>query len=471
MVAAEARLSANEQSHRTERRPAARRARVAAAPARGTWPVMVAPSDAQVLALQFQFNTTQWWTPEKLLAHQLRQAQVLIRHAARTAPFWKTRLAALRNLSPGKLSMTRLRAIPPLTRADIQDAGAGLFSTAVPPAHGRPFVVRSSGSTGTPIVVRGTMLTQKMVSAFSMRGHLWHKRDLAAKNVDIRTASAPGRKPKNRRWSPVPGTGPSVRIDIALPIAEIFERVLAEDPVYLQTHPYTLLGLIERSRETGTKPESLREARTFGEALEPRIRAAAGDAWGVPVVDNYSAMEIGTIAHQCPENENLHVMAEGVLVEVLDDDGKPCEPGSVGRVVLTSLHNFAAPLIRYAIGDYARVGGRCACGRGLPVLERVMGRQRNLLVLPSGERRFAERHLADFTAAPYRQFQITQTALETIEVTLVVPRPWTAADEAALRNHLTRNYRHPFDFTIAYVDDIPRAPNGKYEEFASLVAD
>ena len=453
---------------------AAPKVRSVAAPPGVAWPAMLGPGDAQALALQYQFNATQWWSREKLLAHQLRQAQVLIRHAARTAPFWKKRLSALRNLAPGKLTMARLRAIPPLTRADIQDAGANLFSSAVPRAHGRPFEVRSSGSTGTPIVVRGTALTGTMLGAFSLRGHLWHKRDLAAKNVHIRTAYAPGLKPRNPRWTPwtpVPGTGPSVSIDIALPISEILQRVVAENPVYLQTHPYTLLGLVERARETGIKPKSLREARTFGEALEPRVRAAAREAWGVPVVDNYSAMEIGTIAHQCPEGEMLHVMAEGVLVEVLDEDGKPCGPGQVGRVVLTSLHNFAAPLIRYAIGDYARVGGRCACGRGLPVLERVMGRQRNLLVLPSGERRFATRHLADFTAAPYRQFQITQTALETIEVTLVVPRPWTAADEAALRDHLTRNYRHPFDFTIAYADDIPRAPNGKYEEFASLVAD
>ena len=435
------------------------------------WPMMLPLIKAQVLALQFQFNLTQWWSAEQLMAHQLRQAEVLIRHATRFAPFWKTRLAALDNLSRGELTMTRFRAIPILTRAEIQDAGASLFSTAVPSDHGAPFAVRTSGSTGTPIAVRGTSMTWMMQNALSVRGHQWHKRDLAAKNVDVRTAYPPGREPKDPKWSPVPGAGPSLRIDIALPISEILARVIAEDPVYLQTHPYTLLGMIESSRETGEKPRSLREVRTFGEALEPRIRLSAREAWDVPIVDNYSANEVGTIAHQCPESENLHGMAESILVEVLDDDGKPCEPGAVGRVVLTSLHNFASPLIRYANGDYARVGSHCACGRGLPVLERVMGRQRNLLALPSGERRFPQSHLADFTAAPFRNFQITQTTLETMEVTLVVPRPWTAADEAALRDHLTHVYRHPFDIAIAYVDHIDRASNGKYEEFKSLVAE
>jgi phenylacetate-CoA ligase len=54
--------------------------------------------------------------------------------------------------------------------------------------------------------------------------------------------------------------------------------------------------------------------------------------------------------------------------------------------VVTPLHNFAMPLIRYAIGDYAEAGPPCACGRGLPVLARILGRARNLLTLPHGER-------------------------------------------------------------------------------------
>jgi phenylacetate-CoA ligase len=367
--------------------------------------------------------------------------------------------------------MARFRSIPIMKRTDIQDAGVSLFATALPADHGQPFPVRTSGSTGTPIEARGTAMTWMMQNAFSMRGHLWHRRDLGAKNVDIRNPYPSGREPKNPKWSPVPGGGPHVRLDIGLSISDLLERVLAEDPDYLQTHPYTLLGMIELSVETGEKPSNLREVRTFGETLEPRIRRIAREAWGVPVIENYSANEIGTIAHQCPENQFLHVMAESILVEVLDDDGAPCKPGEVGRVVLTSLHNFASPLIRYANGDYARVGSACACGRGLPVLERIMGRERNLLVLPSGERRFAQSHLGDFMAAPIRNFQITQTGLETMEVTLVVPRPWTEADEAALQRHLAEKYRHEFDIAINYAERIERAPNGKYEEFKSLVAE
>ena len=99
----------------------------------------------------------------------------------------------------------------------------------------------------------------------------------------------------------------------------------------------------------------------FDEVLEPGIRDAALSHWGVEVADAYSTVELGTIAHQCPANENLHVQSESILPEVLGDDGTPCLPGEVGRVVITALHNFATPLIRYELGDYAEVGEACPC--------------------------------------------------------------------------------------------------------------
>ena len=180
-------------------------------------------------------------------------------------------------------------------------------------------------------------------------------------------------------------------------------------------------------------------------------------------------MELGTIAHQCPETTNLHIQAEGVLVEVLDGD-RACLPGEIGRVVLTALHNFATPLIRYDIGDYARVGAACSCGRGLPVLERVVGRERNLLVYPSGDRQFPEARYVLERIAPIRQFQLTQKTVERIEVKLAVSRPLTGEEEVETRAVLTDRLRYAFDFDFVYVDEIKRAANGKFFEFQSEVS-
>jgi phenylacetate-CoA ligase len=138
--------------------------------------------------------------------------------------------------------------------------------------------------------------------------------------------------------------------------------------------------------------------------------------------------------------------------------------------VVTALHNFATPLIRYEIGDYAEVGEPCACGRGLPVLKRILGRQRSFLVLPSGEKRFPEARMILTDIAPeIRQFQLTQKSLETIEVKLVAASPLTSAKESRVVQGLIEKFEHPFNYEFVYVDDIPRGANGKFEEFISEV--
>lgn len=454
------------------RTPRAGRSWVRILPQNGvSWPRLQPEAEAQALALQFQLDESQWWPPERLVSRQLRQIQRVIRHAQATVPFYRERLSSVASLPAGQLSLEAFRTIPPMTRRDIQDAGPSLISRRVPAAHGKAVPVRSSGSTGRPIEVQATALMGIFMQALTMRGHRWHKRDLSAKNVDIRTAFASGQAPQRIRWAPLPSTGPSVRLDISRPINTLFDDLIAEGPHYLQTHPYTLQGLVERSREIGVRPKHLREVRTFGEALLPGLRGLVEVEWGVPLTDQYSAMEVGTIAIQCPQATALHVQSECVLVEVLDEDDRPCVPGEPGRVVLTPLHNFASPLIRYEIGDYASVGAPCPCGRGLPVLAEITGRQRNLLVYPNGDRIFPQARPGGLVdVAPIRQFQLVQPSVETLVFRVVPARPWTKAEERALRAFLHKKFGHPFAIEIEYLDDIPRQANGKFDEFISYVA-
>ena len=113
---------------------------------------------------------------------------------------------------------------------------------------------------------------------------------------------------------------------------------------------------------------------TYGEPLPPDVRAACREAWGVPVQDVYSCEELGLLALQCPQHRTTTCNPESVPAwRSSTREGRAAPPGGVGRVVLTSLHNLAMPLIRYAIGDFAEVGAPCPCGRGLPVLARSSG--------------------------------------------------------------------------------------------------
>ncbi|MFN2505143.1 MAG: phenylacetate--CoA ligase family protein, partial [Acidimicrobiales bacterium] len=213
----------------------------------------------------------------------------------------------------------------------------------------------------------------------------------------------------------------------------------------------------------------------FGEVVDDKVRVACREAFGVPLVDMYSSQEVGYLALQCPENEQYHLQSEHLLVEVLDDDGEPCLPGRIGRVVATTLHNFATPLLRYAVGDYAQVGEPCPCGRGLPVLTRVVGRQRNMFTLPNGDQFWPSfGDPTDFRKAlsglpRLQQFQVIQRSVDDLEVRVVTERPFRANEESAVRDYVVTSLGHPFTITFSYVGEIPRSAGGKFEDFRSEV--
>jgi phenylacetate-CoA ligase len=242
-------------------------------------------------------------------------------------------------------------------------------------------------------------------------------------------------------------------------------------PEYVLTYPNNLMALLRHFSRLGERVPRLREVRTIGETVTPELRAACRAVWDVPIVDAYSSNELGYLALQCPESGLYHVMAESVMVEILRADGTPCAPGETGRVVVTSLHNFAMPLLRYELNDYAEAGGPCSCGRGLPTIARILGRSRNMLRLPGGGERWP---LVGFDRyreiAPIRQYQLVQRTLEEIEARFVTDRPLTREEEERLASVIQSSLGHAFRVSFTYLEGgIPRGPGGKFEEFVSWV--
>src|SRR5262249_55050162 len=161
-----------------------------------------------------------------------------------------------------------------------------------------------------------------------------------------------------------------------------------------------------------------------------------------------------------------HVQAERVIVELLDDAGAPAQIGAIGRVVVTDLHNFATPLLRYDLGDYAEVVAPCPCGRGLPSLGRIWGRRRNLLTLPGGTTVWPVFTMACRRAARYREIQLVQESVDTLRARVVPDGP---LDRAALVRALQALWGHPFQVEIEEVEQLARSPAGKLEEFVSTI--
>ncbi|MBS0193708.1 MAG: phenylacetate--CoA ligase family protein [Proteobacteria bacterium] len=433
------------------------------------WPPAPSPRAATLLAMQFELEQSQWLPPADLRKRQFAQIAVLLRHAMASVPFHRERLAGL---DPDRLDEAAWLRLPILERTDVQEHFEALKSSRLPPSHGRTLEYGSSGSSGRPIRVLGSEVTSFFWQVLSLRDHLWHRRDFAARHAAIRTKLERGRQAGWDLFAEVLPTGPMSLLGIHEDIDTQLDWLRAEAPSYLITHPSNLRALAKRSIEREIRLPELRETRTFGEMLRPDVRELCRQAWDVPVTDIYSAEEAGVIALQCPDYPHYHVQAENLLVEVLDPAGIPCRPGETGSIVVTTLHNFAMPLIRYRLRDFAVAGSACPCGRGLPVLERIVGRQRNMLVVPDGRR-----HWPSFPgelwveACPaVRQFQLIQHTPERIEARVVVARAATKAEIEALRGMLIERFGYPFLIDFSFVDRIEPGPNCKYEDFVSHVA-
>jgi phenylacetate-CoA ligase len=248
---------------------------------------------------------------------------------------------------------------------------------------------------------------------------------------------------------------------------ELARAILAFKPHHLNIYPSTLDALITHCQKENLSIEGIMHIWCISETLSADQRRRAKEFFNASIEDNYSSNEIGFIAIQCPESGLYHVMSESVIVEVLDEKGNPCAEGQIGRVLVTSLHNFATPLIRYDIGDYAEMGGPCPCGRGLPTLKAIKGRTRNLVVKPDGSRHWPKLTVAIFRSRlPVAQFQIIQHSLEDIEVRLVTETKLTEEEEAMLTDHLHKALDHPFNLRFVYFQGrLPLPPNGKFEDF------
>ncbi len=435
------------------------------------WPAIGSPAANLALAMQFQFLQSERLSAERLRELQFTQLSLLTAHAFAAVPFYRQRWQDVYDPA-AKLGAAQFAALPLLTRRDLQDQFEALKSAAPPPSHGVPQASRTSGSTGSPVTILKTQVCGVMWNAFALRDHVWNKRNLAGKLAGIRQGVTPGNFDGwGSATDDIVATGPSAVRGIEEDAASQIDWLLKEEPDYLITHPSMAAELARLTIARGIRMPRLQEVRTYGELLDAETRELCRQAWNVRVTDAYSSTEVGYIALQCPGQSHYHVQAEGVVVEILDDAGRLCTPGETGRVVVTDLHNFAMPLIRYDVGDYAEVGQPCACGRGLPVLQRIIGRVRNMLVTADGRRfwpALGSRAIAE--AAPVRQYQVVQKTFDLVEVRLVVAAPLTLEQEDRVRKLILSRLPVPLKLNLVYCERIDRSAGGKFEDFISEVA-
>ncbi len=438
------------------------------------WPSIANPEAALRTLLQ-ELERLERSDAAELARGQALQLGVLHRHLFAHSGFYRQRCGQAGLKQDDELTPDTLRLLPIMTRREVQSAGDGLFCE-VPASHLPIAETKTSGSSGEPVMIKRTAVTQLFWLAYGMREHLWWKRDLRGTLAVIR-ANLDVERVVRKDWGPpaslLAQTGPGYAFSMSLDTAVQAMQLAQINPHYLMTYPNNLADLLRHVEANGIKLGNLRQVRSLGETLPPHLRTEVRRVLGVSITDTYSSQEVGVIAMECPESGLYHLMAENLIVEVLDDQGNACKPGEVGQVAITDLHNFATPMIRYALGDLAEAGPTCTCGRTLPTIKRIVGRNRNIAVYPDGTRRYPVLGFARFREiAPVIQYQAIQLDRHTLEFRAVTERPLLAEEEQALTEVVQQAMGYPFAIVFRYFEDrIPRGANGKFEEFICMVKD
>jgi phenylacetate-CoA ligase len=420
--------------------------------------------------LHRRFSESQWWSPGRIATYQSRLLLDLLAHAGRHSPYYQSVLPTVSGIASGKRQW-RLNELPLLSRSVLQEEYAALC-TPSPLSHGTVQEGETTGATGRPVRFRRSGLCRRYWHAATLRDHLWHQRDMSRPLAVIRETEylAPGKTERLSSWgiaSDAFGTeGPMHLMDIATALPEQARWLRELNPEYLLSYPGNLVWLLELLREEGGVPSRLREIRTVSEIVGDDLRTIVDSLPGVRLTDLYSSRELGIIALQCPESGLYHMQAESLVVEILDEKGRQCRPGEVGRVVVTDLLNYATPLVRYEIGDYAEVGPGCPCGRNAPTLKRIMGRHQNMILLPDGRRRWPDLTTAQLRkiVSSLRQWRLVQRdpGRVTLQMQADVPPSPTEENQLALLIEERVGGRLEVSFERP-VGGIERRAGGKHE--------
>jgi len=431
-------------------------------------------SGQQRLALLYQLQHSQWWPAARLRDYQFRQLQSLWRHCLETVPYYRDRYARELNWATGDLNAALWRQIPILRRAEVQANDTELVSLKVPQGHGAVLRNQSTGSTGRPVHFATTELSQQLLQSFQLRDLDWQGWQTWRKVAVITSRIGHVRYPGwGAGFDDLYVTGDSVCLDARNDIATQARWLAAQDPAYLICAVTNLLELARYCLAEEIRLPGLCHVRAVSEVLRPELKPLVREAWKARLSQAYSCEEAGLLAVDHPDIAGLYVQDENVYLEILNERGEPSQPGEIGEVVITQLGNFAMPLIRYALGDYARLGETPAAGRGLTVLDEVMGRRRNYLRMADGRRLWPNVPSGVWFSFPaIRRFQIVQHSLREIEVRLDTSRRLTLLEAEQLKNKLhERLLSADFEFRLSYPDTLERGPGGKFEDVISLIDD
>lgn len=242
-------------------------------------------------------------------------------------------------------------------------------------------------------------------------------------------------------------------------------------PSIIKCFPNSLYIFAEYLKRNNINDLKLDAISCTGENLYPYQRELFEEIFKCKVFEKYGTRESGVIACECPIHNGMHIFAEGVCLEFIKD-GKHALPGEMGEIIVTDLFNYGMPLIRYKIGDIAVVTDRkCPCGSNLPLIDKIIGRDRDILVAQDGTPKpgylFVE--IINKNNIPAK-CQFVQEDINNIMVNIVKLNGFNERYITIIEESCRRILGSKVSVKFTFVNDIPREGSGKFKYVYSKIS-
>lgn len=418
---------------------------------------------------------SQWFGKAELEAYQDEKLRALVRHAYDSVQYYRT-VFAERRLTPADIRTRQdLGKLPLLTKDEIRKNFRKLISSAFAPRQLR--YGHTSGTTGSPLEIAYDASVIHATYAALDRQYRWANCRLARDGDRIAVARGNVIVPLDRKKPPFWRYNRYHRQLLLSSfhlspenLEHYFEEMKRYAVQVLDGYPSTLFILAKYLKNRrATFP--LKAVISSSETLYDFQRQTIESSFQCRVFDYYAVAERVAFATECAEHAGHHLTMEYGVTEIVDNQGHPVEAGTPGRLVGTSLHNLAMPLIRYVTNDRTAIrAGHCACGRVLERMNDVTTKAEDTLTLRDG--RLISPSVLTHPFKPLDSIEASQIIQQDYDRILVriVPRPdYTEQDTEHLIRELKSRVGQETDIVIELVERLGRTQAGKFRWVISEV--
>lgn len=427
-------------------------------------PLYFARSGSPRLSYGRKIEASQYWDEDRLRELQWRRLGEMLQFAYANNSFYRARFDAVK-LRPEDIRTSEdFRLLPLLSKEEIRRHTPEMLSSGYQRENLLCF--KTGGSTGKSLEL---FITEKCSE----------QRNACARRHDRWTGWEPGeaigalwgnpKRPHSLREKLVARlVQPVIYLD-TMEFSDASVRRFASEwqtarPTLLFGHAHSLYLLAVHVRNLSIDTIRPRGILSTSMMLLPHERAMIEDVFGLRVFDRYGCEEVSLIAAECERHEGMHLNIEHLYIEFLREDGTPAAPGEPGRIIVTDLMNRAMPFVRYQVEDVGVPSARrCSCGRGLPLMEEVVGRVADFLVTRDGMR-VAGVSLIENTLTKMpgiAQMQIVQENRESLMLNVVRAEDYPVSTTKALADYFGEIFGG-IRIDISFVDEIMPEKSGKY---------